>query len=726
METSAPKRRRTSPRTAVAVQPESTTPTDPFSRPASSPKRPSFASPTKASMERSNPDILRRRESSPKKPRDQQDSPLPASRPTTPDNNEEVSRALTAQLERHSETGSNDAQSRQPGKGNSGSKEEDLRSPARRLGAAAKQTTTAKPNPRPLPPPAPEEDEEILNPFARRGLRRSPVAGVLPQVEVPEPELPPTPEHPDPVVSTPPSGIHHTPSRRPMRSKAALAERPKSSPLKQPPLRPPKPLAPAPIPYEPAMSTSNNQATGLQAAPGTSEARGIPPPDPQAEKKRLRDSLLAKVAELERDLEIASKENERIRQARLSKKEPSPPSNRDEILGVLRRHALPPPQKNEKPDPKTAWVQAALSNPIGFLPFSKPKSTIPTLSSVTAAALEEQPPPVSHHPVSMTAEEALPYLQLFTPLAFASQISMLPPEGNDGRLLQKHVINATSAPPLAGLFSARIEMTVDTNTLAITQLAVPRLEPSATAELQPFIESVVSTPSPSRKEDSLAKEAEDMLRVSSPTRLNVNVLTWGMAEWLRVAVQRARVWCVLEHELGSSSSSGSGSGGSKERLEEMVAKIRVRKKRRRGKRKEHHDDDDDDDGDEDENDGQDDTGAKFGTGELLPHMGRTTMYFHIPLLSSSSSSSSSTVGGKPVEGSNLRVQWKIEFDWTGEAKSNIGVLVGLPGQWHKHDERGRLSGIPGLFQELLTQGGEEQPLTAVRTVVALLAGEQRK
>ena len=42
---------------------------------------------------------------------------------------------------------------------------------------------------------------------------------------------------------------------------------------------------------------------------------------------------------------------------------------------------------------------------------------------------------------------------------------------------------------------------------------------------------------------------------------------------------------------------------------------------------------------------------------------------------------------------------------------------------HKFDERGRLSGIPGLFDELI-QGGED-PLTAVRTVVCLLAGEQK-
>jgi hypothetical protein len=42
---------------------------------------------------------------------------------------------------------------------------------------------------------------------------------------------------------------------------------------------------------------------------------------------------------------------------------------------------------------------------------------------------------------------------------------------------------------------------------------------------------------------------------------------------------------------------------------------------------------------------------------------------------------------------------------------------------HNHDERGRLSGLPKLFDQLIQAG--EEPLAAVRTVVCLLAGEQR-
>lgn len=49
------------------------------------------------------------------------------------------------------------------------------------------------------------------------------------------------------------------------------------------------------------------------------------------------------------------------------------------------------------------------------------------------------------------------------------------------------------------------------------------------------------------------------------------------------------------------------------------------------------------------------------------------------------------------------------------------LLTWLAG--HKCDERGQLSSISGLFDELIQAG--EDPLDAVRTVVSLLAGEQR-
>ncbi|KAL2149253.1 hypothetical protein VTH82DRAFT_8601 [Thermothelomyces myriococcoides] len=705
MDSPAPKRRRTSPRNAVSVDPDaeaqSATPLDPPPQSASSPSRPSYASPTRASLERHNPDILRRRESQPRRLRSSPDVP-PASRAATPDSTGGLTRAMKTQLELRSATRDGGGQATSEG-------DRLLRSPARRLGSKRSPT---RPTPRPFPPPAPEEDDELLKAISTR-LQPGVPPGVLPEVADPEPQLPPTPQHPDPVVSTPPSGIHNTPSRRPKRNKA-LAERIKgSSPFKPSPAhnltKPADGVLPFLLPAKKNIPPETAAVT--EPEPPPAESRGLKPADPDAEKKRLRDSLLDEITRLERDLDIASRENERIRQARLSRREPSPPVNGDEILDLLARHVLPPGAREpKKPDPIEDWVASAL-NPIAFLPFSKPSpSGPPTLQPIPAPGRtqsggegddddDELPPPVSHHPLPMTAAEALPYLQVFTPLTFTAHVSPLPnnndeDDGKGRRLLQRHSITASSASP-RGLFAARIEMTVDTTSMAVTSLAVPRLDPAAEAELRPFIDKVILTEGPQQPR-------------SSGLHNNVSVLTWAMGEWLRVATHRAKAWIVLQREVG----------GGKEALGEMKG----RGKRRRRRRREGQDEEADRDG-ESENESMDGTTAtttttttaeKYEAADLLPFMGRTSMDLEIPVLE----------GGRGKgEKSTLRVQWRIGFDWTGEAQSDIGVLVALPAKWHKHDERGQLSGLPKLFDELIQAG--EDPLNAVRTVVCLLAGEQR-
>ncbi|KAK4033916.1 hypothetical protein C8A01DRAFT_49582 [Parachaetomium inaequale] len=682
MESPAPKRRRTSPRNAVPVQPEpqSTTPRDAPPRAGSSPSRPSFASPTRASLERHNPDILRRRESQPRRLRSSPDAPPSASRAATPDSTGSLTRAMRTQLELRS--GAHDG-ARAVSEG-----DRVLRSPARRLGPAG---TPTRPTPRPLPPPAPEEDDELLKAISAR-LQPGVYPGVLPEVVAPEPELPPTPEHPDPVVSTPPSGIHNTPSRRAKRNRA-LAERLRiSSPLKQPPLRPPELPKKGGLEFGlPAKKGQTQTAVPADPAPTDAEIRGLKPADPDSDKKKLRASLLAEISQLERDLDIASHENERIRQARLSRHDPSPPTNAAEILDLLTRHALPPDANPPKPDPIQDWLASAL-NPIAFLPFSKPALPPPTQPHPAEGEEEEDlPPPTSHHPLPMSATEALPYLQVFTPLTFTSHVSPLPRDGEntgkEGPLLQQHSITASSPPPRSGLFTARIDMTVNTKTMAIAALAVPRLDPAAEAELRSFVDRIVK------------RGVEEKEPVSSGLYNNVGVLAWAMGEWLRVAVQRAKVWSVLQGEVGD-----------KDGLREMVARQRARRKRaRRGRRRREEEEEDGSDGEED---GSVDGTGKYETADLLPFMGRTCMDLEVPVLE-----------GGNGEVSMLRVQWRIGFDWTGEARSEMGVLVGVPGKWHKHDKRGQLSGLPKLFDELV-QGGEE-PLAAVRTVVCLLAGEQR-
>ncbi|KAK4199248.1 hypothetical protein QBC40DRAFT_228147 [Triangularia verruculosa] len=643
METSAPKRRRTSPRTAVPIQTE-----------------------------------------------ESPNAPLPAE---TPDSTGGLTRALRTQLDLRSAKRNADSAGGQDLDDGTTAGDEDqaIKSPPRRLTA---KRAIPRPIPRPLPPPAPEEADEVINPFARRGLRRSPPLGVLPEVVVPEPELPPTPERPDPVVSTPPSGIHNTPSRRPKRTRA-LAERIKSSsPLKQPPTRPPEPGQVVDANDQPRSPSKKGQQVSPPAPrePSAAELRGLKPIDPDADRKKLRDSLLAQLVSLEKDLSTATKENERLRQARLSRKEASPPPNSDEILSLLRRHALPP-EKEPLPTPTDDWLASAL-NPISFLPFSKP---LPVAPQPVPDNLDK--PIISHHPLPITATESLPFLRAFTPLTFTSQIFPLPKQDADKPLLQQHFITASSATPCKGLFTVRMEMTVNTKTLAIQEIQVPKMDPpAAEAELGSFIRKITNTPD----------DGNGSVTLSSGLHNNISVLTWAMGEWLRVGVERAKVWKVLEEEVND-----------KSRLVEMVKKSRERKKQNRGRKRKKSDDDHHDEDEGEEGGAGDEEGGgkdkRYDAGDLLPYMGKTCLDLEIPVLN----------GGQETEEevSGLRVSWRVEFDWTGEARSDIGVLVGIPGKWHKHDERGQLSTIPQLFDELI-QGGEE-PLVAVRTVVALLAGEQR-
>ena len=171
-----------------------------------------------------------------------------------------------------------------------------------------------------------------------------------------------------------------------------------------------------------------------------------------------------------------------------------------------------------------------------------------------------------------------------------------------------------------------------------------------------------------------------------------------MGEWVRVAKERARTWCVLEKELAEE----------KNGVRNMVvgwrerSKLKQKQKRRRGmmgkttKRKlahrgedgdgESEDDQDEDDGAEEE---EEQDGKKIPEAELVPYMSRTTVDYDIPLLLGNeaagpgpggSGSGSGSGGGDEKSSSSLRVQWKIEFDWTGEARSDIRCFVAVPGK----------------------------------------------
>lgn len=65
----------------------------------------------------------------------------------------------------------------------------------------------------------------------------------------------------------------------------------------------------------------------------------------------------------------------------------------------------------------------------------------------------------------------------------------------------------------------------------------------------------------------------------------------------------------------------------------------------------------------------------------------------------------------------LKISWRIVFDWTGEAESDISVECAVPAVWQEADASDAFRKIPETFSSLLrTKGAFE----ATRIMVALL------
>ena len=275
------------------------------------------------------------------------------------------------------------------------------------------------------------------------------------------------------------------------------------------------------------------------------------------------------------------------------------------------------PEPSLEPDPKPASIFKSIDS---FLPFTSRRKRL-----VTALPALDRPLP-SHLPVPL--DDPLPYLQVFSPLTYTSVITLLPPEPTlsetsvqetDQSVLQLHQIKASHP---SGLFSARLSMTVNSSLLSITSLDIEALPFNAEKELGTF-----------------------MREQSNPDAIlnrDIGVVCWAMGRWVEVSVLRARFWCAVAQEFGNSEA----------RAKSLQRKVRKRKRR----------------GsvvfDEDEGmgrDGYDDEDIKriYTMRQLLPHMGRTAM----------------ELSNDEVE---LRFEWRIGFDWTGEAESSISASAKLP------------------------------------------------
>ncbi|UZP37110.1 hypothetical protein NXS19_004926 [Fusarium pseudograminearum] len=364
------------------------------------------------------------------------------------------------------------------------------------------------------------------------------------------------------------------------------------------------------------------------------------------------------IESLKKDLEVARRENERIRAMQESGRVLAP-VDQNEVIDLIQRHLMD--ADAEPSQTSTQQLLQAALKPTALLPFGK------AIAPAPSAPVEDKLAYIkSHYPVPMTANEELPYLQLFTPFTASSTISILP-QTDDQPLRQLHSIVLRSRE-IPGLFTAKVEMTVNPLELSVLDLYVTTLEPAAKSELGPFIEKICTGD------------------CNRSMQRNVGILSWAMGEWLRVAVERAGFWCQLEQTLGT-----------KDGISKVTMQMRTKKRRRK---------DDDGDDDMDEPVGVD----SVKKADLIRYMGQQHYDISIPYNDAEESSA------------NVRFNWKVEFDWTGEAQTKLSVLVGAPGKWHQTDERGVLGKIPKLFEELVH--GHQDTEIAVKTIVALIAGEQ--
>lgn len=351
------------------------------------------------------------------------------------------------------------------------------------------------------------------------------------------------------------------------------------------------------------------QDENVDLNPNVDPARKIPNQDPA--KRKQRDKLQQQYEQLQRDLRIASAENQRLLRLQTSGRRVAA-TNQSAILDLLRRHLVPADLLAQPPQSQQLLMTAL--NPMGLVPFGTADT-----DNATNEELESLANIKSHHPVVMTSEEELPYLQLFSPFEITTTIAAERTAGQPFR--QRRLINIRSreSPPL---FHSRIEMTVNPMSLEILELDVPAMDPAAKQELDPFVEKICSG------------------RCNRSMQRNVGVLSWAMGEWHRIALQRAEGWARLEKELAD-----------KNAFFDAAAKLRTGKRRLQ------------------EIDGPESTSAApLKNADIIRFMGQQAFEIAIDQ------------DGDPSSAAHIRLEWVIGFDWTGEAESKISALFGIPGK----------------------------------------------
>jgi hypothetical protein len=222
----------------------------------------------------------------------------------------------------------------------------------------------------------------------------------------------------------------------------------------------------------------------------------------------------------------------------------------------------------------------------------------------------------SHAPVKL--DDPLPFLRLFTSFVFSSTATIVPSLSPNDPLVQKHDIRISS--PLS-LLHARMSLTVDTMKSKAMRLEITSLSSWAKRELQTWL-------------DQYAVKRKDITAAS-----------WAVQSYWTLTRRRAEVWCWCDNEFSDLLEHDSND----------MNGVHQRSKSKKGKRKAQSgrkgtemDDSVEEEGDEPSRQ------------ELAAHLGRQAFTFC-------------------RDGIRCRIEWTIGMDWTGEAKSRIGVSLGIPG-----------------------------------------------
>ncbi|KAI9893712.1 MAG: hypothetical protein M1814_005928 [Vezdaea aestivalis] len=592
---SSPKRRRTTPppSSAAAEDPGDTLQgTTPRREARSAPRRASFLSPTKASLERSSLQQSRvsrasRSRSRGREAKDATNTAAEADTARKPTADEEPRRntmtmegfADAAAEELDEEGESTLIRSRQslpdrniaPRQGRrsflSGSLAEGLRRP-----------------PSPKKAPVAPMGQSTLSSFTRR-TREQDAA-----------DLPPLTQRG--MSSKPPTGLANSPARRPRKSKS-LAEQFRSSPLKTPQTLPEHHAAER----RPALPTPSSQSQ----EPAYNRPRR--PEDPGLVQKRVRKE------ELENQLRILKdrlrQTEEEIRQQDATPNAPLGKGVAEKIINLL------------TPSNPTGQLKVTRRplNLTAFLPFSarrKPAELISHQQSFTRLV-------PSHRPIQLA--DPLPYLRLFTPLTFSSQISL---SSSNAPLNIAHTIQVSS--PLS-LLTAVFTLNVEAVSARAMSLANPSLSSWAKQELDPWI-----------MEHAIKSR-------------DVTAACTAIGSYWALARRRAEFWWWCEGEFEELLPAG----------ESRLTRDFARQSKKGSLEKVR---------------GEEEPSRQ----ELMAHLGRKTCTFE-------------------SKGVRARVEWGIEIDWAGEARSRPGVVIGVPNTWAKSDERASIDRADIVFQTLANETG---------------------